>query len=85
MKALITLILILTAGASALAQNNIGHGKVSTSQMGIVLDLGTDRAHDQKEITTPAQNAVARLYRNKNTRVSQALAFTTKNDKAKLA
>jgi len=85
MKALITLIVIFTVGASALAQNPTSHGKVHTVKMGIVLDLGTDRAHDQKEISTQPQDAIVRLYRSKNARVNKALTFSTKNDKAKLA
>jgi hypothetical protein len=85
MKALITLIVIFTVGASALAKNPTSHGKVHTVKMDIVLDLGTDRAHDQKEISTQPKDGLVRLYRTKNARVSKALTFSTKNDKAKLA
>lgn len=85
MKALFTLIVIFTVGASAMAQNPTSHGKVHTVKMGIVLDLGTDRANDKKEISTQPENGLVRLYRSKNARVKKALSFSTKETKAKMA
>lgn len=85
MKTLITLIVIFTVSASALAKNPTSHGKIHTVKMGIVLDLGTDRAHDQKEISTQPEDGLVRLYRTKNARVIKALSFSTKDTKAKMA
>ncbi len=84
MKALVTLILVLTFGASALAQKSESHDKVHTIEMGIVLDSGTNSLDHKKEIKTGEETSIARLYKFKNARVKKALAFTT-SAKAKMA
>lgn len=84
MKALITLILILTFGASALAQKTESHDKVRTIEMGIVLDSGINSLDLKKEIKTGKETSIARLYKFKNARVTKALAFST-SKKAKMA
>jgi hypothetical protein len=86
MKAIITLILVLFFGATAIAQSNDTNDvKVETIEMGIVLDLGSDVSIDFETVETEEENQVARVYRNKNSRVKKAISFTTKNDRPKLA
>ena len=85
MKAIITLILVLFFGAAALAQNTASDVKVEVSQMGIVLDSSIDLPILTCEVATAKENTVARLYKFKNSRVKKALAFSTKNNKPKLA
>ncbi|NND15464.1 MAG: hypothetical protein HKN89_03990 [Eudoraea sp.] len=86
MKAIITFILILFFGAAAIAQSNdTTDVKVETIEMGIVLDLGSDVSIDFETVETEEENQVARVYRNKNSRVKKAISFTTKNDRPKLA
>ena len=84
MKAVLTLIFLVTFGASALANTNTD-AKVDTIKMGIVLDTGINSTYNTKEIKTGTETSVARLYKFKNARVKKALSFTTKNDKAKMA
>lgn len=86
MKAIITLALIITFGASALANTNDTHvSKVETIEMGIVLDTGADVTIDFEEVEASEEKEVARVYRSKNARVKKAISFTTKNSRAKLA
>ncbi|WP_297704699.1 hypothetical protein [uncultured Eudoraea sp.] len=54
------------------AQDSKVDTKVETIEMSIVT-------------STTKENTVARLYKNKNSRVKKALSFTTKRNKAKLA
>ena len=72
MKTIATLIFVLFIGVAAQAQDASQEVKVMNVEMTIV---------------TPAanENGVARLYKFKNSRVTKALSFTTKRNKAKLA
>jgi hypothetical protein len=72
MKTIVTLIFVLFIGVAAQAQDSIVDTKVETIEMSIVT-------------STTKENTVARLYKNKNSRVKKALSFTTKRNKAKLA
>ena len=86
MKAIITLILVVFFGATAIAQSSDNNDvKVETIEMGIVLDLGSDVSIDFEIVETQEENQVARVYRNKNSRVKKAISFTTKKDRPKLA
>lgn len=86
MKAIVTLILIITFGATALANTNDTHDiKVEAIEMGIVLDAGADTTIDFKEVETSEKKEVTRVYRTKNARVKKAISFSTKNSRAKLA
>jgi len=85
MKAFLTLVLILLFGAVALAQKTTHYGKVETFQMDIVLDASLPVSHNSRQIEAAKEDAVARLYKFKNTRVKKALAFSTKKSKPKLA
>ena len=86
MKAIITLALIITFGATALANTNNTHDiKVETIEMGIVLDTSADAAIDFEEVEASKEKEVARVYRTKNARVKKAISFTTKRNRAKLA
>jgi len=85
MKAIITLILVLLFGATALAHNTATDVKVEVSQMGIVLDSSIDAPVITNEITAAKENTVARLYKFKNSRVKKALSFSTKKNNPKLA
>ncbi|NHF57803.1 hypothetical protein FK220_000520 [Flavobacteriaceae bacterium TP-CH-4] len=84
MKPILTLILVLTFGATALA-NTQSHDKVDVIEMGLVLDTGAYRLNTATETKTGTETSVARLYRRENTRVLKALSFTTKRNKAKMA
>ncbi|MGB5387565.1 MAG: hypothetical protein WBN20_12345 [Eudoraea sp.] len=72
MKTIVTLIFFLFIGVAAQAQDSKVDTKVETIEMSIVT-------------STTKENTVARLYKNKNSRVKKALSFTTKRNKAKLA
>lgn len=86
MKAVLTLLFVLTFGAFALANtNNTDVTKVNGIQMGIVLDDSLNNTVATSEITFTSENKVARLYMFKNSRVKKALSFRTKRNKAKLA
>jgi len=85
MKAFLTLVLILLFGAAALAQKTTDYGKVETLQMDIVLDSSLSVSHTSGQIEAAKKDAVARLYKFKNTRVKRALAFSTKINNPKLA
>ncbi len=83
MKAVLTLILIVTFGAFALA-NTASNGKVDTIEMGVVLDTGAYTLNTVEEVTF-SETSIARLYRRENSRVLKALSFTTKRNRAKMA
>ncbi|QLG46362.1 hypothetical protein [Costertonia aggregata] len=85
MKAVLTLLFVLTFGVTALANTNkTAVVKVETVQMNVVLDTAAETV-SAYEINTNTANSVARLYKFKNSRVKKALAFTTKRNMAKLA
>ncbi len=70
MKAIITLVFILSVGITAQAQdikNSLNKEEVKV-----------------KELKLEKENNVARLYKYKNYRVIKALSFTTKKNKSKL-
>ena len=86
MKAILTLSLVIIFGATALANTNDTHDiKVETIEMGIVLDSGVDATIDFEEIKIAKENEVVRVYKRKNARVTKAILFTTKRNRAKLA
>lgn len=85
MKAVITLLLILSFGAVALAQNESTNAKVETTQMDIVLDSGAFSVISAEQTKAPFKSDMARLYKFKNSRVKKALSFTIKNNRPTLA
>ncbi|WP_299320140.1 hypothetical protein [uncultured Maribacter sp.] len=85
MKALVTLVIIIFAGALALAQTPQTDDKVNATEMGIVLVDSRDDISNKKSITITAETSIARLYRYKNARVNKELAFITKKSYSKLA
>jgi hypothetical protein len=84
MKAFLTLVLILLLGAVALAQNDTDYGKVETFQMDIILDVSLPVSHHRGQDEAAKENAVARLYKFKNSRIKKALSFSTKKNNPKL-
>ena len=62
MKTIVTLIFVLFIGVAAKAQDSKVDTKVETIEMSIVT-------------STTNENTVARLYKNKNSRVKKALSF----------
>lgn len=85
MKAVLTIILTLFFGALALAQNESTDAKVETSKMDIVLDAGAIDTGNIEQVKTTDKVDLARVYKFKNSRVKNALAFNTKNNRPKLA
>jgi hypothetical protein len=85
MKALITILIVIFAGALAIAQTPQTDDKVNTTEMGIVLVDSRDDISNKKSITITAETSIARLYRYKNARVNKELAFITKKSYSKLA
>lgn len=85
MKAILTLILTLTFGALALAQNNATYAQVESNKVDVVLDNSTERVERPEQIQTAKENDLARVYKFKNARIKKALAFSTKNNRPKLA
>ncbi|MFK7811050.1 MAG: hypothetical protein AB8B59_01060 [Maribacter sp.] len=95
MKSIITLLFILTCGASALANSNDhslelnpkieNYDQVQPSQVGNLLDSSADISVKFSEIETTIENEVARLYKFKNSRIKKALTFSTKRNRAKMA
>jgi len=79
MKTILTLIFVLFIGVAAQAQNGAAEVKVETVTMSIVT------ATAKQEVSVKNENAVARLYMNKNSKVTKELSFSTKLNKAKLA
>ncbi len=78
MKTIATIFFIFFIGTAAQAQNNTTDVKVETIEMGIVTETA-------KELNLETKTEVARLYKFKNARVTKALSFTTKRNKAKMA
>ncbi|MEL6917316.1 MAG: hypothetical protein AAFO99_06255 [Bacteroidota bacterium] len=85
MKAILTLILVVFFGATALAQNTKTDVKVTAIEMDMVLDTDVIVAITFEEVNTTNTGSVARLYKFKNSRIKKALAFRTKRNRAKLA
>jgi len=78
MKTIATIFFIFFIGTVAQAQNNTTDVKVETVEMTIV----TETAY---KLNLETKTEVARLYKFKNARVTKALSFTTKRNKAKMA
>ena len=78
MKTIATIFFIFFIGTAAQAQNNTNDVKVETIEMTIVTET-------VKELNLETKTEVARLYKFKNARVTKALSFTTKRNKAKMA
>ncbi|WP_047245944.1 hypothetical protein [Maribacter thermophilus] len=78
MKTIATIFFILFIGTTLQAQKNTTEEKVETMEMTIVTKIVNST--DFKTNTE-----VARLYKFKNARVTKALSFTTKRNKAKMA
>ncbi len=78
MKTIATIFFIFFIGTAAQAQNNTTDVKVETIEMGIVTET-------VKELNLETKTEVARLYKFKNARITKALSFTTKRNKAKMA
>ncbi|WP_047245953.1 hypothetical protein [Maribacter thermophilus] len=78
MKTVATIFFILFIGTTLQAQKNTTEEKVETMQTTIVTE--TVNSTDFKTNTE-----VARLYKFKNARVTKALSFTTKRNRAKMA
>jgi len=85
MKAKLTLLVILFAGAFALAQTPQTNDKVDIIEMGIVVVDSLSSTNDTKTSTIITESSVARLYRYKNSRVNRELAFITHRNYSKLA
>lgn len=84
-KPILTLVIILILGATAMAHPNVtGDEKSKTYAVDHVLDSGADRTVADEE-TVKTGTEVVRVYRKKNSRVKKALRFTTKQNKPKLA
>ena len=82
MKALFTLILILTTGLTALANTN---DKGLVLNENIVLVDTNEVEHIDTAIEAESGREVARLYKFKNSRIKKALAFNTKRNRAKMS
>ncbi|MDF4221774.1 hypothetical protein PXC01_09265 [Maribacter sp. M208] len=85
MKALFTTLIVIFAGALALAQTPQTDDKINATEVGVVLADSTDNINHEKEITITDETSIARLYRYKNARVNKELAFITAKDYGKLA
>ncbi|WP_282049679.1 hypothetical protein [Maribacter aquivivus] len=85
MKALVTLLIIIFAGALALAQTPQTDDKVNATEVGIDMVDSRDDISNEKTITITDETSIARLYRYKNARVNKELAFATKKSYGKLA
>ncbi|RAJ15598.1 hypothetical protein [Arenibacter echinorum] len=79
MKAILTLIFVFFIGVAAQAQNGAAEVKVETVTMSVVA------ATAKQEVSVKNENSVTRLYMNKNSKITKALSFSTKLNKAKLA
>ena len=78
MKTIATIFFIFFIGTAAQAQNNTTDVTVETIEM-------TKVTETVKELNLETKTEVARLYKFKNARVTKALSFTTKRNKAKMA
>ena len=79
MKISLTIIFVLFIGMAVQAQSRTAEVKVEAVAMGIV------NATSKIEVPLKSKNMVVRLYMFKNARVTKALSFTTKINRAKLA
>ncbi|MCM4165270.1 MULTISPECIES: hypothetical protein [unclassified Arenibacter] len=79
MKITLTIIFVLFIGMAVQAKNDTSEVKVEVVARGIVTVVS------KKEGPLKTENMVARLYMLKNAKVTKALSFTTKMNKAKLA
>ncbi|MEZ4969051.1 MAG: hypothetical protein R2814_05200 [Flavobacteriaceae bacterium] len=79
MKTILTLIFVLFIGLAAQAQNGDSQVKVQTANMSIVSSTA------KQDVAVKNENAVARLYMFKNSKITKELSFTTKLNRAKLA
>lgn len=84
MKAILTLVLVLTYGASALANTEI-NDKLHIFKMDTVLDCGINSTNTTTQVEASSKTGIVRLYKHQNTRVKKELTFTTKRQSAKLA
>ena len=85
MKAIFTLLIILFAGVTALAQTPQTDDKVNTIEMGIVMVDSLNGTDYKKTFTITTKTEITRLYRYKNSRVNKELAFITHKSYGKLA
>ncbi|MEP2057322.1 MAG: hypothetical protein ABJJ05_05920 [Maribacter litoralis] len=85
MKAFFTLLVLIFAGAIALAQTPQTDDKVNTTEMGIVMVDSLNDFKPKKKVDITKETSVARLYRYKNARVNKELAFITNKSYGKLA
>lgn len=85
MKAFFTLLVLIFAGAIALAQTPQTDDEVHTTEMGIVMVDSLNDFKPKKKIDIIEETSVARLYRYKNARVNKELAFITNKSYGKLA
>lgn len=84
MKAILTLVLLLIFGATAMAHLNLpGDEKDKTHAVDHVLDCGTDILVGNEEALV-SDRQIVRVYRSKNSRVKKALRFATKKSRPKL-
>ena len=83
MKAIITLIFVLTLGTTAIA-NSKTDIKIDGIEMGVVLVDGAIGIDDAPEIEVSSDKQIARLYKFQNARITKALEFATKKTKPKL-
>lgn len=78
MKTILTIIFVLFIGMAVRAQSGTFQVKIEAVAMGIVT------VSAEKAVPLKSENTVVRLYRTKNAKVTKALSFITKLDKAKL-
>ncbi|MDL5511416.1 hypothetical protein QSE00_06310 [Arenibacter sp. M-2] len=78
MKSIFTLSLALFVGMAAKSQNAAAEVKVDSVAMSVI-------ATTLEEVVLKNENAVARLYMFRNSKITKALSFSTKLNKAKLA
>jgi hypothetical protein len=82
MKTIATIFFIFFIGTTAQAQNNTTDVNPDASGETIEMTIVTETA---TELNLENTTEVARLYKFKNARVTKALSFTTKRNKAKMA
>ncbi|WP_405409914.1 hypothetical protein [Maribacter sp. Asnod1-A12] len=85
MKAIFTLLIVIFAGALALAQTPLTDDKINTTEVGVVLADSSDNTGNEKSFEITDETSVARLYRYANARINKELAFATKKSYGKLA
>ncbi|SIQ40154.1 hypothetical protein [Maribacter ulvicola] len=85
MKTLFTLLIVIFAGALALAQTPLTDDEINTTEVGVVLADSFGNTGNEKTIEITDKTSVARLYRYKNARVNKELAFIATKNYVKLA